>query len=69
MEAGTVLPSSPQAIEGLTVSEGSSSLRLPFYLGSRLDTKLPNRKIFERHIQLDRPFLEKREYLFTSKSG
>ena len=58
VEAGTVLPSSPQAIEGLAVSEGSSSLRLPFYLGSRSDTELPNRKILERHVQLDRPFLE-----------
>ena len=58
VEAGTVLPSPPQAIEELTVSEGSSSLRLPFYLGSGLDTKLPNRKILERHVQLGRPFLE-----------
>ena len=58
VEAGTVLPSPPRAIEELSVSEGSSSLRLPFYLGSGLDTKLPNRKILERHVQLDRPFLE-----------
>ena len=58
VEAGTVLPSPPQAIEELAVSEGSSSLRLPFYLGSGLDTKLPNRKILERHVQLGRPFLE-----------
>ena len=58
VEAGTVLPSSPQAIEGLAVSEGSSSLLLPFYLGSGLDTKLPNRKILERHVQLDKPFVQ-----------
>lgn len=58
VEAGTVLPSPPQAIEGFAVSEGSSSLLLPFYLGSGLDTKLPNRKIFERHIQLDKPFVQ-----------
>ena len=58
VEAGTVLPSPPRAIEELAVSEGSSLLRLPFYLGSGLDTKLPNRKILERHVQLGRPFVE-----------
>ena len=58
VKTGIDLPSTPQAIEGLAVSEGSSSLRLPFYLGNRSDTKPPNRKIFERHVQFDKPFVQ-----------
>ena len=58
--AGTILPlADPKPIEGLRMSEGDPSLRLPFYLGSRTDTDLPNRKILERRVQLDdRPFLK-----------
>ncbi len=57
--AGTVLPlSEPKPIEGLQVSDGNTSLRLPFYLGSKTDTSPPNRKIQERSVQLGRPFLK-----------
>lgn len=57
VEAGTPLPlSKPKPIEGHTVDAGAYFLRLPFYMGSRLDTEPPNRKILERRVQLDRPF-------------
>ena len=57
--AGTILPlTEPKPIERLRMSEGDTSLRLPFYLGSRTDTNLPNRKIFERRVELERPFLK-----------
>lgn len=56
VEAGTVLPlSEPRAIPELAMGTASSSLRLPFYLGSRLDTDPPNRKILERRVQFERP--------------
>ena len=59
VEAGTPLPlPEPKPIEGYTVDAGAYFLRLPFYLGSRLDTNPPNRKILERRIQLNRPFLK-----------
>lgn len=59
VEAGTILPlSEPQPIEGLQVSDGAPSLRLPFYLGSRQDTKPPNRRILERNVRFRRPLLK-----------
>ncbi len=59
VEAGTILPlSAPQSIEGLQVSDGAPSLRLPFYLGSRKDTKPPNRRILERNVRFRRPLLK-----------
>lgn len=59
VEAGTILPlSEPQPIEGLQVSDGAPSLRLPFYLGSRHDTKPPNRRILERNVRFRRPLLK-----------
>ncbi len=63
VEAGTILPLQPTPIPNLTVSEGALSLRLPFYLGSRRDTQLPNRPIFERNVQFQRP-LSKGEPIF-----
>ena len=63
VEAGTILPLQPTPIPDLTVSEGALSLRLPFYLGSRKDTQLPNRPIFERNVQFQRP-LSKGEPVF-----
>ena len=58
VEAGTILPLQPTPIPNLKVSEGALSLRLPFYLGSRKDTQLPNRPIFERNVQFQRPLLK-----------
>lgn len=58
VEAGTILPLQPTPIPNLKISEGALSLRLPFYLGSRKDTQLPNRPIFERNVQFQRPLLE-----------
>ena len=58
VEAGTILPLQPTPIPNLTVSEGALSLRLPFYLGSRTDTQLPNRPIFERNVEFQRPLLK-----------
>ena len=58
VEAGTILPLEPTPIPNLKVSEGARSLRLPFYLGNRKDTQLPNRPIFERNVQFQRPLLE-----------
>lgn len=59
VEAGTILPlSEPQPIEGLQVSDGAPSLRLPFYLGSRMDTRPPNRRILERNVRFRRPLLK-----------
>ncbi len=63
VEAGTILPLQPTPIPNLTVNEGALSLRLPFYLGNRKDTKLPNRPIFERKVQFQRP-LSKGEPIF-----
>lgn len=57
--AGTILPlTEPKPIEDLSMSKGDTFLRLPFYLGSRTDTNLPNRKIFERRVELERPVLK-----------
>ena len=59
VEAGTVLPlSKPKPVGSFPVNAGAHSLKLPFYLGNRLDTNPPNRKILERRVQLDRPFLK-----------
>lgn len=60
VEAGTILPlSKPKPIEGLKANAGAHFLSLSFYLGSRLDTNPPNRKILERRVQLDeRPFFK-----------
>ena len=58
VEAGTILPLEPTPIPNLKVSEGALSLRLPFYLGSRKDTQLPNRPIFERNVEFQRPLLK-----------
>lgn len=59
VEAGTILPlSSPKPIDGLQVSDGAPSLRLPFYLGSRNDTNPPNRRILERNVRFQRPLLK-----------
>lgn len=61
VEAGTILPlSQPKPIEGLQVSADAHYLKLPFYLGSRTDTKPPNRRILERRVKFEsqRPFLK-----------
>ena len=59
VEAGTILPlSPPKPIDGLQVSDGAPSLRLPFYLGSRSDTNPPNRRILERNVRFQRPLLK-----------
>lgn len=59
VEAGTILPlSQPKPIDGLQVSDGAPSLRLPFYLGSRHDTNPPNRRILERNVRFQRPLLK-----------
>ena len=59
VEAGTILPlSQPKPIDGLQVSDGAPSLRLPFYLGSRNDTNPPNRRILERNVRFQRPLLK-----------
>lgn len=64
VEAGTVLPlDSPKPIDRLVVDEDSSSLELPFYLGSRRDTNPPNRKIALRRVRFQRP-LKKGEPIF-----
>lgn len=59
VEAGTVLPlSKPRPIEGYIMPAHTSQLRLPFYLGSRKDTKPPNRKILERRVEFEKPMLK-----------
>ena len=58
VEAGTILPLQPTPIPNLTASEGSLSLRLPFYLGSRKDTQPPNRPILERTVRFQRQLLK-----------
>ena len=59
VDAGTVLPlDPPKPIDGLVVGEDSSSLELPFYLGSRKDTSPPNRKIALRRVRFQRPLKE-----------
>ena len=66
VEAGTILPlSKPKPIEGLKANAGAHFLSLSFYLGSRLDTNPPNRKILERRVQLDeRPFFKDEPIFF-----
>lgn len=60
VEAGTILPvSDPRPIEGLKANTEARFLSLSFYLGSRMDTNPPNRKILERRVQLnERPFFK-----------
>lgn len=55
VEAGTILPLSSVSYESFQVSEDTSLLRLPFYLGSRKDTQPPNRRILDRNVRFQRP--------------
>lgn len=54
VEAGTILPFSSE-LESFQVSENTSLLRFPFYLGSRKDTQPPNRRILDRNVRFQRP--------------
>ena len=66
VEAGTILPvSDPKPIEGLKANTEARFLSLSFYLGRRLDTNPPNRKILERRVQLnERPFFKDEPIFF-----
>ena len=63
VEAGTILPLLSKSFDSFQVSEDTSLLRLPFYLGSRKDTQPPNRRILDRRISFQRP-LSKDEPFF-----
>lgn len=55
VEAGTILPFSSE-LESFQISENTSLLRFPFYLGSRKDTQPPNRRILDRNVRFQRLF-------------
>nr|WP_302595655.1 Hsp70 family protein [uncultured Cellulosilyticum sp.] len=57
---GVILPFTSPVYDEFAVRDGTTSIEIPFYRGSREDTHLPNKQIAMREITFDRP-LHKRD--------
>ncbi len=57
-QAGSVLPYKSKTFEFVVAQNGATFIDLPFYMGRRNDTQLPNRRIANRHIKFSEPLQE-----------